>query len=162
DCPAQVRRGLAHWCAPEVMDVPGADARLITLLVERGLARDVAELYRIKVKELVALPGVDADTAQIFFDALTASMKRNAWRLLFGLSIPLVGAAEAQALMRGFPTVDAVFAAGAPRLIKDAGVSEAVAQSIVRWHSDSVNRKLVRRLEKFGLNFKSELFPAGR
>lgn len=155
DCPAQVRRWLAHWCAPEVMDVPGTDARLIALLVERGLARDVAELYRIKVKELAALPGVDAAAAQKIFDALTASMKREAWRLLVGLNIPLVGVAEAQALMRGFPTVDAVFAAGAARLMKDAGVSEAVAQSIVRWHGDSVNRKLVRRLEKFGLNFKA-------
>ena len=139
------------------MDVPGADAQLIALLVERGLVRDVAELYRIKVKELTALPGMDAVAAQKIFDALSASLKRDAWRLLFGLNIPLVGAAEAQELLRGFPTVDAVFAAGAPRLMKDAGVSEAVAQSVVRWHSDGVNRRLVRRLRKAGLNFRSEL-----
>lgn len=157
DCPAQVRRWLAHWCAPEVMDVPGADERLIALLVERGLARDVAELYRIKVKELAALPGMDQESAQKFFDALTASLKRDAWRLLAGLNIPLIGAAEAQALGKGFPTVDAVFAAGVPRLMKDAGVSEAVARSVVRWHSDSINRKLVKRLAKTGLNFRSEL-----
>lgn len=155
DCPAQVRRGLVHWCAPEVMDIPGGAAALVAQLVANGLARDVAELYRIKVAELAALPDMDAAAAQQFFDAITASQKRAAWRLLFGLGIPLVGAAEARALGKGFPTVDAVFAAGAPRLMKDAGVSEAVAQSLVRWHSDSVNRKLVRRLQKAGLNFKT-------
>ena len=157
DCPAQVRRWLAHWCAAEVMDIPGGDAAFVARLVGHGLARDVAELYRIKVAELAALPGMDQVSAQRFFDAITASLKRAAWRLLLGLNIPLVGASEAQALLRGFPTVDAVFAAGAPRLMKDAGVSAAVAQSLVRWHSDRVNRKLVRRLEKFGLNFKADL-----
>ncbi len=157
DCPAQVRRGLGHWCAPAAMDVAGGDEKLIALLVQHGLARDVAELYRIKVAELAALPGMDQESARKFFDALTASLKREGWRLLFGLNIPLVGAAEALALGRGFPTVDAVFAAGVPRLMQDAGVSEAVAQSVVRWHSDAVNRKLVRRLQKAGLNFRSEL-----
>ena len=160
DCPAQVRRGLVHWCSPEVLDIPGGDAELVALLVQHGLVQDVAELYRLKLKELAALPGQTPESAQKFFDAITASMKRDAWRLLFGLRIPLVGAAEAQALAKGFPTLDAVFAAGAPRLMKDAGASEAVARSVVHWFSDSVNRKLVKRLEKFGLNFKSELFVA--
>jgi DNA ligase (NAD+) len=160
DCPAQVRRGLVHWCSEEVMDIAGGDAVLVAKLVGKGLARDVAELYRIKVAELAALEGMDKDSAQKFFDAVTASMKRDAWRLLFGLNIPLVGAAEAQALGKGFPTVDAVFAAGVPRLMQDGGVSEAVAQSIVRWHSDNVNRKLVKRLDKLGVNLKSELHRA--
>ena len=158
DCPAQVRRGLVHWCSPEVMDIAGGDGALVAKLVGKGLARDVAELYRIKVAELAALEGVGKEAAQKFFDAITASLKRDAWRLLFGLGIPLVAAAEARALVGGVPTVDAVFAAGVPRLVKDAGVSEAVAQSLVRWHSESVNRKLVKRLEKSGLNFKSELY----
>ncbi len=159
DCPAQVRRGLAHWCAPEVMDLPGADAALIALLVGRGLVRDVAELYRLKVSELAALPGGDEVAARKFWEAIAASRQREVWRLLFGLEIPLVGAAEARLLATGFPTVGAVFAAGAPRLMQDAGVSAAVAESVIRWHSDSVNRRLVKRLQQAGLNFKSELCP---
>jgi DNA ligase (NAD+) len=135
------------------MDIAGGDEKMIGLLVQHGLVRDVAELYRLKVKELAALPGLDQPAAQKFFDAITASMKREASRFLYGLNIPLVGMAEAQALGKGFSTVGAVFAAGVPRLMKDGGVSEAVAQSIVRWHSGSVNRKLVKRLEKLCLSF---------
>lgn len=160
DCPVQVRRNLLHWCSPEVMDIPGGDEKLVALLVERGLARDVAELYRVKVKELAALDGMDKVSAQKFFDAITASMKRDAWRVLFGLNIPLVGAAEAQALGKGFSSVDAVFAVSVPQLMQDAGVSEAAAESIVHWHGDSVNRKLVKRLFKWGVNFKSKLYQA--
>lgn len=159
DCPAQVRRVLLHWCSPEVMDIPGGNEQVIALLVQHGLVQDVAELYRLKVKELAALPGMTEASAQMFFDAITASLKRDGWRLLVGLNIPSVGVAEALALARGFSTVDAVFAAGAPRLVKEGGVSETVARSLVQWFSDGVNRRLVKRLEKFGLNFKSVCPP---
>lgn len=160
DCPAQVRLGLVHWCSPDVMDIPGGNAALVARLVSQGLARDVAELYKITVAELAVLEGVDTDSAQKFFDAIAASLARDAWRVLFGLNIPLVGAEEAKALGRGFPSVDAVLAAGVPRLMRDSGVSEAVARSVVRWHGDSVNRKLVKRLAKAGLNFNSSGYSA--
>ena len=156
DCPAQVRRGLVHWCSPAAMDIAGGDEKLVALLVARGLVRDVAELYRLRVKELAALPGLDKDAAQKFFDAITVSMKREAWRVLFGLGIPNIGAAEAQLLCQHFATLDALFATGRERLMKLAGVTEIIARSLTHWFGDPVNRKLIRRLEKAGLNFKSE------
>ena len=54
------------------MDIAGGDENLVALLVGRGLVRDVAELYRLRVKELAALPGMDKDSAQKFFDAEAA------------------------------------------------------------------------------------------
>ncbi len=155
DCPAQVRRGLVHWCSPSAMDIAGGDEPLVALLVQRGLVRDVAELYRLRVKELAALPGLDKASAQKFFDAITASMKREAWKVLYGLGIPAIGAAEAQQLCQHFATLDALFATGRERLMKLAGVSEAMARSLTHWQGDPVNRKLLRRLEKVGVNFKS-------
>jgi NAD-dependent DNA ligase len=155
DCPAQIRARIEHWCSPAAMNITGGDAALVALLVGEGLVRDVAELYRLRVAELAALPGMDKGSAQKTFDAITASQKREAWRLLFGLSIPHVGPPEAQSLCRQFASVDNVFAASAERLMKAEGVSEATARSIVHWHSDSVNRKLVRRLFKAGVNFKA-------
>lgn len=157
DCPAQVRRGLVHWCSPAAMDIAGGDEQLVALLVGRGLARDVAELYRLRVKELAALPGMDQDSAQKFFDAITASMKREAWRVLFGLSIPNIGAAEAQLFCQHFPTLDALFATGRERLMKLVGVTEVMARSLTHWHGDPVNRKLLRRLEQAGVNFKTSV-----
>src|ERR1041384_4538695 len=51
DCPAQVRSHLEHWCSAEVMDIPGANTKLVAQLVQIGLARDVAELYLLKIGE---------------------------------------------------------------------------------------------------------------
>lgn len=155
DCPAQVRRGLVHWCSPAAMDIGGGDEKLVALLVQRGLARDVAELYRLRVKELAALPGLDQDSAQKFFDAITASMKREAGRALFGLGIPNIEADEAQLLCQHFATLDALLATGRERLMKLEGVTEIMARSLTHWSGDPVNRKLIRRLEKAGVNFKT-------
>ncbi|MEY2466828.1 MAG: ligase [Verrucomicrobiota bacterium] len=158
DCPKQIRERIEQWCSPAAMDIAGGDAALVAKLVGKGLARDVAELYRLKVAEIAALPGMDALSAQQFFDALTGSQKREAWRLLFGLGIPHVSVAEAKSLCRHFGSVDNIFAAGAERLRQADGVSAETARSIIRWQSDGVNRKLVRRLFKAGLNFKSEFY----
>jgi DNA ligase (NAD+) len=157
DCPAQIRAQVVLWCSPGAMDIPGGDVALAAVLVNKGLVRDVAELYRLKAREIAALPGMDRDSAQKFFDAITASRKREAWRALFGLGIPQVRAEEAKSLCRHFASVDNVFAAGAERLMEADGISEVIARSIMRWHGDPVNRKLAARLYKAGVNFKSGL-----
>ena len=157
DCPAQLRARIDHWCSPGAMDIAGGDAAFVAVLVDNGLVRDVAELYRLKVREIAALPGMNKDSAQKFLDAITASRNHDAWLVLFGLSIPQVGAVEAKSLCRHFASVDNVFAASAERLMQADSVSEVVARSIVDWHSDSVNSKLVVRLYKAGVNFKCGL-----
>lgn len=140
------------------MDIPGGDAAMVEKLVTSGLVRDAAELYRLKVKELAALPGMDKESAQKFFDSITASMKRDAWRVLFGLAIPHVGAGEAKTLCKNFRSLDDLFAAGRERIQKETCVSETVAHSLAHWYGDSVNRKIVTRLGKTGVNFKSATF----
>src|SRR4051794_11124621 len=76
DCPAQIRARIEHWCSPAAMDIAGGDATLVAKLVSRGLIRDVAELYRLKVGEIAALEGMNQDSAKKFFNSITTSQKR--------------------------------------------------------------------------------------
>ncbi len=152
DCPPQVLKRVALWASPEVMDI--CDAAMAAQLVNKGLVHDAAEFYRLKFTEIMALNGMDEARAGKFFDAIKASKSRDAWRALFGLGIPHVGVSEAQTLCRNFSTLDNLFAAGRERIAKSGGVSETVAGSIVEWFADPVNRKLITRLDKAGVNFK--------
>ena len=145
---------VALWASPEAMDIAGCGAVLVAQLVNKGLVFDAADFYRLKLTEIAALDGMTKEKAQQVFDAITASMKREAWRALFGLGIPNIGAMEAQTLCKHFATLDGLFAMGRERLMKLEGVSEVVARSLTYWYGDSVNRKLVRRLEKAGVNTK--------
>ena len=155
DCPPHVLKRVTLWASPEAMDITGCDAALAAQLVNKGLVRDAAEFYRLKLVEIVALDGMSKDSAQKFFDAITASMKRDAWRVLFGLGIPNISSMDAQTLCKHVAALDGLFAMGRERLMKLDGVSEVAARGLTFWYGDPVNRKLVRRLEKVGVNFKT-------
>ena len=163
NCPAQVRGRLEHWCARGAMDIEGGGEVLAAQLVKSGLVRDVADIYELKLEQIAALERMGEKSAKNFIDAVAASKSRDMWRLLFGLGILHVGAGVAKALARHFATLDQVFAASAEQLTETEDIGEVIARSIVDWHGEPENRKLVERLSQAGLNFKSSLYqPAAK
>jgi DNA ligase (NAD+) len=158
DCPAQIRGRVEHWCSRGAMDIEGGGEVLVAQLVKRGLVRDVAELYRLTLEELLSLERMGNKSAQNFLEAIAASKERDLWRLIFGLGILHVGAGVAKTLGRQFATLDDLIKAGRNELTATEDVGEIIADSILRWFGDSRNRQLLERLCKAGLNFQSELF----
>src|SRR5581483_2006342 len=127
-------------------------------LVKSGLAHDVADLYKLTLDELMNLERMGEKSAQNLLDGIQASKSRDMWRLLFGLGILHVGAGVAKALGKAFANLDDLFAASEPQLTEIEDVGEVIARSIVQWHGDSRNRKLIDRLRKADLNFNSALY----
>ncbi len=163
DCPAQVRGRLEHWCARGAMDIEGGGEVLAAQLVKSGLVRDVADIYSLTMEQIAALERMGEKSAKNFIEAVAASKSRDLWRLFFGLGILHVGAGVAKALARHFATLDQVFAASAEQLTETEDIGEVIAQSIVDWHGNPENRKLIERLSQAGLNFKSSLYqPAAK
>jgi DNA ligase (NAD+) len=158
DCAAQVRGRLEHWCARGAMDIEGGGEVLVRQLVKTGLALDVADLYTLKLAEVENLERMGEKSAQNFLDGVAASRQRDMWRVLYGLGILHVGAGVAKALGRCFATLDDVFAASTEQLLHCEDVGEVIAHSIIQWHGDSRNQKLLDRLRKANVNFKSELY----
>lgn len=155
DCPAQVRGRILHWCARGAMDIEGGGEVLVGQLVAKGLVLDVADLYRLKLEELMGLERMGEKSARNFLAAIEESRGRDLWRLLFGLGILHVGAGVAKALARAFPTLDDLASASVSRWTQVEDVGEVIARSLERWFGDSRNRKLIERLRQAGLNFAS-------
>jgi DNA ligase (NAD+) len=93
-----------------------------------------------------------------FLDGVVASKARDMWRVLYGLGILHVGAGVAKAIGRGFPSLEDMFAASVEQLTDCEDVGAVIANSVVQWHGDARNRKLIERLRKAEVNFKSELY----
>ena len=140
------------------MDIEGGGEVLVRQLVGSGLVRDVADLYSLKLQDVANLERMAEKSAQNFLDAVTASKTRDLWRVLYGLGILHVGAGVAKALGKCFAMLDDVFAASVNELTECEDVGEVIANSVVQWHGDDRNRKLIERLRKAGVNFESELF----
>jgi DNA ligase (NAD+) len=158
DCPAQVRGRIEHWCARGAMDIEGGGEVLVYQLVSKGLVRDAAEIYSLKLDEVANLERMGKKSAQNFLDGVQASKSRDAWRVLYGLGIPHVGEGAAKSLCKHFPLLDDVLTSNVEQLMHAEDIGEIIARSIVQWSGDSHNKSLVERLRKAGLNFKSELY----
>jgi len=158
DCPAQVRGRIEHWCSRGAMDIEGGGEVLVRQLVGQGLVRDVADLYSLKLDEVAGLERMGEKSAKNFLDGVAASKSRDLWRVLYGLGILHVGAGVSKALGRGFGSLDDIFAASVDQLTDCEDVGEVIAKSVVQWHGDDRNRKLIERLRKAAVNFHSELY----
>lgn len=155
DCPAKVRGRIEHWCSRGAMDIEGGGEVLVAQLVSRGLVRDVADLYRLRLDEVASLDRMAEKSARNFLSAVEASKERDLWRLLFGLGILHVGAGVAKALARSYPDLDALALASREKLAEIEDVGDVIAESVCRWFEAPENRRLIARLRQAGLNFAS-------
>ncbi len=161
DCPAKVRGRLEHWCSRGAMDIEGGGEVLVSQLVDRGLAVNVADLYDVSLHEVASLERMAEKSAQNFLDGLEASKKQDMWKVLFGLGILHVGAGVAKTLGRSFERLEDVFAAKFDELTAVEDIGDVIAGSIKRWWGDARNRELISRLRAAELNFESSLYQSG-
>ncbi len=161
ECPAQIRGRVEHWCARGAMDIEGGGEVLVAQLVRRGLVRDAADLYALRLDQVAGLERMAEKSARNFLDALEASKTRDLWRLLFGLGILHVGASVAKALGRSFATMDELRVASVDQLTAIEDVGPAIGASLVQWFGDVRNQQLIERLRAAGLNLRSALCQAG-
>ncbi|MFM8358001.1 MAG: NAD-dependent DNA ligase LigA [Verrucomicrobiota bacterium] len=157
DCPAQVRGRVGHWCARGAMDIEGGGEVRVAQLVQAGLVRDVADLYRLRLPEVAALERMGEKSAANFLAGVEASRGRDLWRVLFGLGILHVGAGVAKALARRFLSLEELSRATAAELTEVEDVGEVIARSVESWFADPANRDLVRRLRQAGIDPQSSL-----
>ncbi len=158
DCPAQVRGRIEHWCSRGAMDIEGGGEALVAQLVQSGLVRDVADLYRLKADELMQLERMGEKSAQNFIEAIQDSKARDLWRLLHGLGILHVGVGVAKTLARSFKNLDQLMGASLDQLTAVEDIGDVIARSLVHWFGDSNNRRLIGRLNQAGVNFESSSY----
>jgi DNA ligase (NAD+) len=145
------------------MDIDGLGDKLVEQLVERGLVRDVADLYDLTVERLIELDRLAEKSAQNLVDAVTASREGvTLGRLLHALGIPGVGRALATELASFFGSLDALAAADEDGLLEMPGIGPTLATSIHAWFADEHNRALLDKLRQRGLVPKATTPAAAR
>jgi len=162
-CPAQVEERLKHFSRREAMDVEGLGDALVRQLVERGMVKDFADLYHLRLEDLVPLERMADKSAQNLLAQIEKSKTRELRRLLFGLGIRHVGERAAMLLARHFRSLEKLAAAPAEEIEGLYEIGPVVAQSLHDWFEDPANRRLVGRLKAAGLRTEeAEATPASR
>ncbi len=154
-CPAILRGALRHWVSKGALDVDGLGSKLIEQLVDRGLVRSIAELYRLDGALLSSLERMGSKSAENLVLALEASKAQPWHRQLYGLGIHHVGEVNAKALAKVFSSAAelATAAIETPELITAVyGIGTEIAQSLQQWFSTPANQELLTALEQLGFS----------
>jgi len=153
NCPAKLRETILHFASRGVMNIDGMGEALVNQLTDRGLVKNVADLYKLNEADLLSLERMGEKSAQNVLREIEASKKLPLERLIYGLGMRFVGERTAQFLAEHFGSLDALMHASEEELQQVNEVGPRIAQSIAEFFQESKNRELVERLRKAGLTF---------
>ena len=150
-CPGRILEGLVHFASREAMDIRGLGYERVRQLLDSGLIRTVADLYRLEVEQLVKLERFAKQSATQLVQAIEASKAQPLSILIFGLGIRHVGKTVAALLARHFGSMDRLRAADSATISGVPGVGEVIAEAVVSFFHNPDNRALVADLAGLGL-----------
>ena len=155
-CPAQIAKRVEGFARRTRMEIDGLGREVAVQLVDSGLVRSVADLYRLTKKQLLTLEKFADTKAQNLLDGVAASKNRGLARLLAALSIYSVGENMAEVLAETFPSLDAILAATPEELAKAKGFGPKRAQFVHDYFRTPAGHKLVKEFQQLGLKLTQD------
>src|ERR1700721_2858796 len=154
NCPAKLRETILHFASRGVMNIDGMGEALVNQLTERGLVKNVADIYKLTKADLLSLERMGDKSAQNILDETENSKKLPLERVIYGLGIERFGERTAQFLAEELGSMDALMNAGQEELQQVNEVGPRIAESIAEFFQEPRNRELIERLRRAGLPFK--------
>jgi DNA ligase (NAD+) len=155
-CPAKLRESILHFASRGVMNIDGMGDALVTQLTERGIVKDVADIYKLTKEKLLSLERMGEKSAENVLREIENSKKLPFERVIYGLGIRFVGERTAQFLAEHFDNMDDLVKANEEELRQVEEVGPRIANSIVEFFAEPKNRELVDELRTAGLTFKGK------
>lgn len=149
--PLILKRALAHFASKGALDIETLGEKNVEALVDAGLVRDLADIYLLEKKQLLALERFAEISAQKLITAIADKKHPNLERFLYGLGIRHIGAQTAIDLANRFESIERLALATIDELREVNGVGEIVAESVVAWFADEDNMKLLQKFADLGV-----------
>lgn len=155
DCPAQLMRHLIHFVGRDAMDIDGLGPAVLEQLVNEGLVKSPADLYRLKSEDISSLERMAEKSANNLISAVEKSKENELYRLVFALGIRNIGLKAAKLLCENFPTIDDIMNAKAVDFETIDGFGKVMALSIENYFALDGTKELISDLKSLGLKMKS-------
>lgn len=151
-CPSQVQRRLEHFASRDAMNIAGLGTSIVEKLFKADQIRDVADIYKLTVDDLLKLEGFKEKSAEKLYTAIQASKSNSAEKLLFGLGIRHVGAKASKLLLETFGNVPALAHAEEEAIASIEGLGGVIAKSLRSYFAKKEAQKLLEELESYDVN----------
>jgi len=151
-CPPQIKGMIEHFVTRRAMYI-NIGSETINQFYNAGLIKNAADLYELKVEDILKLDRWADKSAANFIESVRESLSVPYDRVLYALGIRYVGETVAKRLTQAFHSIDKLMNAAYEQLITTDEIGEVIARSVINYFSIESNRLLVERLKKYGLQF---------
>ncbi|HFI0048828.1 TPA: NAD-dependent DNA ligase LigA [Streptococcus suis] len=158
-CPSQLMSKLEHFASRDAMNIAGLGSSIVEKLFLAGLVKDVADIYKLTVDDLLTLDGFKEKSADKLYQAIQASKGNSAERLLFGLGIRHVGSKASKILLENFGDLESLAQASQEEIASLEGLGQVIAKSLTSFFASSGAQQLLAELKeaKVNLNYLGQL-----
>lgn len=153
-CPPQMKGKIEHFISRKAMNIDGLGAETVDLLYEKGLVKNIADLYDLTFDEVLKLNRMAEKSAENMIKGIKASVEVPFERVLFALGIRFVGETVAKKLAKFFKNIDSIEDAKFDDLLNVDEIGEKIAISVQQYFLNGNHIKLIDRLKKAGLQFE--------
>ncbi len=150
-CPPQIAGRVEHFVGRKMMNIDGIGEETSQQLFNNGYVKNIADLYDLTREQLLKLDGFGPRSADRVLEGLDASRSVPYDRVIYALSIPYVGDTVAKKVAKAFPNIDLLMSASATELSAVKDIGNRIAESIVEYFANPINREIVNRLKTAGL-----------
>lgn len=150
-CGAQLKGGIEHFASKHALNIEGLGKKTVAQLVDEGLVRSLADLYRLTKADLVQLEGFADRSATLLLEAIAGSTTVSLDRFLMGLGIRQVGQHIAKVLAREFGSLNEIMSADRERLQQIREIGPEISDSVVAYCSEPRNREVIAQLQESGV-----------
>ena len=152
-CPPQIKGKIEHFVTRKAMNI-NMGPETVEDLYEAGLIKNAADLYELKINDLLHLERWAEKSARNLLESLRQSKQVPFERVLYALGIRYAGETVAKRLVQAFHTMDKLEKASWEELIAVDEIGERIARSVMDYFADERNRELVERLKNYGLQME--------
>lgn len=158
-CPPQIIGRIEHFISRKAMDIEGLGGETVALLYKNGLIENYADLYTLKVEQLLPLERMAQKSAENLVSGVENSKLVPFERVLFALGIRYVGETVAKKLAKHYQNIDALQQASFMDLVMVDEIGERIAQSVIDFFANHKNQQIIERLKSYGVRFELDEAP---
>ena len=156
-CPPQIKGKIEHFISRKAMNIDSLGPETVEDYYQKGIIRNVADLYDIKMQDIDGSMGTRVKSAKKIIEAIKNTANVPFERVVFAIGIRFVGETTAKLLARKFKSMDALENANLQQLLEVEGVGTVIANSVIDFFQSEENREIIRRLEHHGVKMKLEI-----
>jgi DNA ligase (NAD+) len=153
-CAPQITGKIEHFIQRKAMNIDGIGSETIELLYQKGLIKNIADLYSLTYDQLITLDRFGDKSVTNALKGIDASKNTPFKSVLFAIGIRFVGVNGAEKLALHFKNIENIQNASKEALLEAPEIGDKIAESIIEWFSIEYNKVILQKLKNAGVRLE--------